>query len=77
MSRRADQLRQARLDFEAAMRLGCSIPEVRRQRVEDRRFLRQRANAHVADHTESLMSGPQEAVQRAFLRADCPWMMRN
>lgn len=77
MTARADQLRQARLDFEMAMRLGCTIPEARCRRAEDRRHLRQRADSAVADHTDSLMSGPQEAVQRAFLRADCPWMMRN
>lgn len=77
MSSRAEELRQARLDFEAANALGCSIPELRRRRVEDRRYLRQRARDDVAAHTEALMNGPEEAVQRAFLHPDCPWMMRD
>lgn len=74
---RADQLRQARIDFEEACALGCTIAELRRRRAADRRLLRRRARADVADHTESLMSGPHEACERAFLSPDCPWMMRN
>lgn len=74
---RADQLRQARLEFEEAAALGCTIIELRRRRVEDRRFLRQRARDDASDHTDDLMSGPQEAAQRAFLDPDCFWMMRN
>jgi hypothetical protein len=74
---RADQLRQARIDFEEACALGCTIAQLRRRRAADRRFLRQRARDDVSDHTETLMNGPQEAGERAFLRDDCPWMMRN
>jgi len=77
MSAESDRLAQCRREFEAAMRSGCSIPELREQRKRDRRTLRARARGEVNDHTNKLMSGPSEAPETDFLRFDAAWMMRE
>lgn len=77
MTSRADQLRQMRRDFEEALALGCSIPDLRQRRLADRHYLRARARGEVSDRTEALMKSRSEVPQRAFLEPDCPWMMRD
>ncbi len=77
MSRTVERMARARAEFEAAMALGCSIPELRRRREADRHYLRQRARGDVDDHTNELMSGPSEGSQGDFRRFDAPWMMRD
>lgn len=66
-----DRFARARVEFVEATAAGCTIPELRRRKVE----LRQRAQHHVADHTADLMD--QQPVQRDFRDWNAPHMMRD
>lgn len=77
MTGEADRLAQCRREFEQALEMGCTIPELRAQRERDRVFLRQRAGSDLAGHTDSLINGPSMASQTAFQRFEAPWMMRE
>lgn len=67
-----DRFARARAEFVEAMAAGCTIPELRRRKVE----LRQRAQREVSRHTADLMDGDDHA-QGDFLAWGAQHMMRD
>lgn len=74
-SNQAERFHRARVEFEEAMALGCTILELRRRKADARARLRQRAQAEVAEHTADLMI--QQPAQRDFLAWDTQHMLRD
>ncbi|WP_066517656.1 hypothetical protein [Sphingobium cloacae] len=75
-SAQAERFARARQEFAEAMQRGCTIPELRKRKAEERAALRQRAQDAV-----SAINGRQGFVvideAADFGRWDAHWMMRD